>query len=354
MSDSVLYYGAMAKRYTQVPISYLEPIFEEWRATYDKGDLLNVFFMPKGDILFRAMQFVDWMAEVKREKVRLVNFEIEMIVNPENLHDLLELHEEEKLILLARREFMRPDGGKMAAVLEEWYAKYAKGAIILHEGFPAELDQYFQSPVLMHKRIIHSIYPLETIKEYTREMTQYFGVQVSEKWVTEVTEYCGGIPWLINDVLRRSGSPQIFDDQAFWWKVAQIAESLPQVAGIEQDLLQMGLKDESGRWIPVLGDYFSRMQKENLKVSKDEVKYNDKDYSLLFSGGERRILDKLKKSEGVTSRETLGQTFWGDMAASEYSDWALDAVMSRLRKKVRKLQLPIEIRTRRGLGYELD
>lgn len=350
----MLYYGIMAKRYTQVPLSYLTPIFEEWRATYDKGDLVNVFFMPKGDVLFRAMQFVDWMKEKKHEKVRLINFEIEMIVNPENLREILERVKNEKLVLLARREFMRPDGGKMVAVLEEWYAKYAMGAIILHEGFPAELDQYFRAPVLMQKRMIHSLYPAVTIKEYAREMARYFGVKVSEEWIHEVTTYCGGIPWLINDVLRRSEESSLFEDQAFHWKVVQIAGSLPHIEGVDGELKQMGLKDVTGRWIPVLEDYFNQVQKEQLNIGHEGVVYNGKDYTLLFSAGERRILLKLKNDKGVIRREGLGEAFWGEKSQSEYSDWALDAIMSRLRKKLGKLNLPIEIQTRRGRGYELS
>ena len=341
----------MAKRYTQVPISYLTPIFEEWRSTYDKGDLVNVFFMPKGDILFRALQFVDWVSDKYSEVVRVVNFESELILNPENLREVLTKYKQDKLLLLAKREFLQPDGSLMAAVLEEFYAKEGKGILIFHEGYPLELEKYTSNPVMNQKNIVHKIYSKDVIIDYISCTAKLFNVSVDQNLAVRIANYCGGIPWLVNDVLRRIDDPMLFDNEVFNWKVKQIAQSIPSVVGIEKDLREFGLQDSEGNWIPVLHDYYEREAKTALIIEADEIVWRGRELSSLFSAGERRIMGALYEKDEIVSREEVGKLFWQEANDVEYSDWALDAIMSRLRKKLKKIGLPIAIITKRGHGY---
>ena len=352
MSGNVIYYRPMSKRYTQVPLSYLQPIFEDWRQTFSQGHLVNVFFMPCGDVLFRAMQFSDWMQEQYGEKVHLINFETELIVNPENLEEILKHHENEKLILLAKHVFMRPDAGSMVGVLERWYAEYGRGALILCEGFPAEIAEYVPKPVMTQRQLIHKVYPEEVALQYLYTTAVVFGVEVNQVQAKEIVAHCGGIPWLINDVLRRIGDQDLFTNDILLWKVEQIAKVIPHLPGREKDIVDFGLKNKEGKWIPIFDDYFAHMAKQKLQISSAAVYYDNRDLSASFSPGERRILAHLFTNDSVVKREELGKLFWQDSVESEYSDWALDAIMSRIRKKLDKLGLPLIIKTRRGRGYE--
>lgn len=342
----------MSKRYVQVPISYLEPIFEDWKEGFEKGNFLNVFFMPFGDILFRALQFSDWMNETKNQTVRIINFETELIVNPENLDELLNKYSGENLILLAKRAFMRPDANAMVGVLEKWYAREGKGALIFHEGYPSEISYFVPKPVMTQSQMIHACYPQGVMKQYTLTTAELFRVKIDSELTDSIVKQCGGIPWLVNDVLRRVGEDNLFENESLLWKVEQIAKSIPQLSGIEKDLVKYGLKNKHGEWIPVFQRYFDNAAKDKLQIQDDRVTYDDRDYSNVFSAGEYRILKYLCGREGVVSREELGRQFWKQLDASEYSDWALDAVMSRLRKKLVRTRIPFSIKTRRGRGYE--
>ncbi len=342
----------MAKRYVQVPLSYLEPIFREWRRTFEKGDLVNVFFLPFGDILFRAMQFSDWMRDSQGEEVRLINFETELIVNPENLEEILERYRKEKLILLVKNMFMRPDSLAMAGVLEKWYASEGRGLLLLHEGFPAQMARYVPTPAMRQKQMIHQIYPKVVATEYAHVTAELFGKEVPHETLRKIVDYCGGVPWLINDVLRRVENGNLFEDEALGWKVEQIAKSIPQLPGIEDDLVEFGLKNDSGEWIPILKNYFNQAAVSELELTNETVIFRNRDYSGYFSAGEKRILSQLFKVKTVVTREELGREFWQENTDESYSEWALDAIMSRLRKKLAKLGLPMEIKTRRGRGYE--
>lgn len=60
----------------------------------------------------------------------------------------------------------------------------------------------------------------------------------------------------------------------------------------------------------------------------------------------------LKKRNSVLSRDQIGQTLWGKMADEKYSDWAIDQVVSQLRKKLEKLGLSSgKLQTIRNRGY---
>jgi hypothetical protein len=344
----------MSKRYTQVPITYLNPIFHEWRSAFDGGELVNVFFMPHGDILFRAMQFVDWARDTYGDDMRLINFESELIVNPENLKSTLHEYKDKKVVLVARREFMQPDAVSMAAVLEEWYATYGVGILVLHEGFPSELAHFVSRPVMTQKQLFCKIYPDNVIREYITTTAELFKVDVSSVVIDKLIDHCGGIPWLINDVIRRADCnfSELFEDTTFKWKVEQIAKSIPTtISGIESDLVRMGLKKPNVGWIPVLRDYFLLQSKNDLAINHDLVLYKGRDYTSRFSKGELCILEKLCVGHEVVTREELGESFWGEEYLESYSDWALDAIMSRLRKKIDHVGLPINIVTKRGHGY---
>lgn len=342
----------MDKRYTQVPLEYLTPIFNEWFATFARGELVNVFFLPKGDILFRSLQFADWVRDNQKAQVNLVNFESELIVNPANLQSVLHKYSSENVVLILKHELFQPDAVGMVAVLEQWYASMGKGILLLHEGFPSELAQYVPLPVMKQKQIVHKIYPTNVAKKYTQTTARMFDVLVDEEWIQKVVSYCGGIPWLINDVLRRSTDQELFDNETFLWKVEQIAKAIPNVEGVNNDLLSFDLIDLDGQWIPVIGDYIARMNKQEFFIDEAQIVWKSRDYTRDFSAGERRILHKLVMSNAIVSRETLGKIFWQNEEDS-YSDWALDAIVSRLRRKITRLGLPVTITTRRGRGYEI-
>lgn len=344
----------MLNRYSQVPLSYLFPRFSEWETAYKDGNIVNVFFVPYGDLLFRSMQYVDWMKNERRQEVIIINFETDLVVNPENLEDILAKNRGRKLLFIAKRVFMRPDGEAMASILHKWYALNSDGLIILHEGFPSEMDMYVHNQVMSHKRIMHALYPDSVAKEYCVGMAELFGKKISDNVMNKAIDYSAGFPWLINDILRRSDEDNLLENTNLIWKVEQIAKSIPRIKGIEKDLIEFGLKTDKGYWVPFLQSYLNSVAKDKLILNDNEIIFEGRDFSHLFSEGEKRILCALKNSGGVVEREEIGKQFWQDKASEEYSEWALDTIMCRLRKKLAKYDFPLKINTRRGIGYELS
>jgi hypothetical protein len=70
-----------------------------------------------------------------------------------------------------------------------------------------------------------------------------------------------------------------------------------------------------------------------------------------FTPDETRVMRRIwEKQESIVDREELAQVLWGEDWGNKYSDWALDAMMSRLRKKMSGRW---QIITIKGRGYML-
>ncbi|MFC1790807.1 helix-turn-helix domain-containing protein [Patescibacteria group bacterium] len=49
----------------------------------------------------------------------------------------------------------------------------------------------------------------------------------------------------------------------------------------------------------------------------------------------------------------MGEVLWGEASYEKYSDWAIDQLISKLRKKLKDLGLTDFLKTIRGRGYKL-
>ncbi|MCX7928724.1 MAG: winged helix-turn-helix domain-containing protein [Patescibacteria group bacterium] len=74
-----------------------------------------------------------------------------------------------------------------------------------------------------------------------------------------------------------------------------------------------------------------------------------------FTRQEYAILALFLKNPGkLLTREAVGLELWGDLSYEKYSDWAIDQVISKLRKKLKRIGVATEIVTLRGRGYKFN
>lgn len=61
----------------------------------------------------------------------------------------------------------------------------------------------------------------------------------------------------------------------------------------------------------------------------------------------------LKKTNSLFTRDDIGDVLWGKESYEKYSDWAIDQVISKLRKKIAILGTKDQLITIKGRGYKL-
>ena len=76
-----------------------------------------------------------------------------------------------------------------------------------------------------------------------------------------------------------------------------------------------------------------------------EEKFTRQEYSILAIF--------LQDSNKLKTRDDIGEALWGKNSYEKYSDWAIDQLISKLRKKLKTLSIKTEIVTIRGRGYKL-
>jgi len=62
----------------------------------------------------------------------------------------------------------------------------------------------------------------------------------------------------------------------------------------------------------------------------------------------------LKNPKKIISRDEIAEILWGKKSFEKYSDWAIDQIISQLRKKLTQIGVSTKnLQTIRGRGYRL-
>lgn len=115
----------------------------------------------------------------------------------------------------------------------------------------------------------------------------------------------------------------------------------PSLAGPESMVIQEMIVTEGKLFSPAVFEWFLAQEIGVIyRLSEKE-----------FTGDEAKVMRLMwSKQESVCEREEIAAALWGENWSEQYSDWGIDALMSRLRKKI---AYNWQILTIKGRGYML-
>jgi DNA-binding winged helix-turn-helix (wHTH) protein len=221
-------------------------------------------------------------------------------------------------------------------------------------------------------------------------------VTITENVLMLLKEMTGGHPYLIKTALRaikdmnfddltsirqhllmnrelRSIAYGIYDKRSAEEKILlkKIIDRVPlnesEIHSLES-MSQLGLIIKKDDQFEVSSELFKKViREENSTDSSNpqpkELKFDLETSAIIFNGKnleehftrqEYALLSSLLKTSGaLLTKESIGDALWGDNSYEQYSDWAIDQLMSKLRKKLKNLGINAEIVTLRGRGYLL-
>jgi hypothetical protein len=363
------------KAYETLSTDSLIPQFRNWNNVLKHNQTCHVFFLPHTGLLYRATQFHDWINSLEATPVRLINMDIDLIGDPFTFRSFLDQITTPAL-LFAGKNFFSENKIALANVLQSHYVRNKTGLIIFHEGSPLSIKSISGFPSIMFQnQFIYSL-PIDqpTIKSYIENFSAQWHIPATDREKQEIADFCGNQPWITNEVLRLKDlsdtdsvskiiqSPSVLDRIWQLWGLfpeyyrEYFSGSSPDSATnkkVENELTGFGYlnpqnRQPIGRW---LSDAIKNSHYTALKTTDKSLIFNQQNISHKFSAGEIRIIHQLFSSHTPVSREQIAKCFWQEKSDELYSDWALDAVISRLRKKVAKFRLPLSIKTVRGIGY---
>jgi len=99
----------------------------------------------------------------------------------------------------------------------------------------------------------------------------------------------------------------------------------------------------------------NKSKKTKLNEKEGELEINGKKLSIVLSSQEENMFKYLWKNKGkVVNRDDVAKVLWGTNWEKNYSDWAIDQVIKRIRKKIGDRSKKSLIKTLRGKGFLIE
>jgi len=251
---------------------------------------------------------------------------------------------------------------------------------------PSFLPVAKNSPVFFQNIIFHPLYSPADTRQFLKYLSAKWNLNIKEAVKKEILKNCGGRFYLVKQAVRLLRDHQDFSEKeifshpdlqlrvkTIWEKFLSSEKSvLEKIVKGEGDfdslerhslgfLERIGLIEKmNDRWqiTVLLLEKFIReeLEKVDFEIRGGKIYLNRVLVERYFSLRERHFLKLLIEKKGkVVSREKMAEAIWGENWVEVYSDWALDQIVSRLRRKLRGLGVsPSLLKTVKKKGFGLS
>jgi len=294
------------------------------------------------------------------------------------------------------------------SVLNDFAYKYRNNVTIIQFSelniLHPEYFYFIQKYSAIFNNIVYApLYEKKEIFHFMDYLVSYFEMennQLTEKLKEEIYENCGGHPWLVKEAIRylrntnsdgiassvqertrndiNENNDLIFHHEEMEMEIRVIWNGMMEA---ERELLKkitlgnlsftsdekaslaylikMKILNKAPKGFVFTQKLLEEFVEKEISINiitlgtRDQVMINGVDVSGVFSKNENKVLSlMIGKSGNIVSREELGGVLWRD---GEYSDWALDRLISRVRKKLSKVGCgPKVLKTILGKGYLIN
>lgn len=386
-----------------------------WLRAIARGDNVSVVFFPKTDRFIRIGQFLQDKAlfrTILKKNDRYIFQRIDF--DPRDVETMEDLHYQiREQLNFARITKEQLSFEQWIAYLKEYSVTLvlviADAEKFLNEEEKSDLSLLTQlidsySPVIRtlcffetdithpslsrflpsSPRIYETIckYPLydhdETIS-FIRLFARQWGYITTGKQEEEITRACGGHLWFVKEAVRElvENKKSSFLEEGMMFRLRSVYEllipaerdvlqksvmnkkiSTPEEKHSESFLRSMRVLDSQNN--SLIGFYKDWIMQRNQEVGKlmlqnDRITLNDIPLDKFFSRQEDRVMKLfLRCPNQVLPRDEVAKYIWPTNTTEHYSDWAIDQLISRLRKRLEEFSLPTTmIQSVRGKGYLL-
>jgi hypothetical protein len=307
----------------------------------------------------KEMPISKWMADLARSNTQLVFViaDAEKFLAPESSHvlSLLSRVVEEydphvQLLLLFERDITHPENTTFLPASTRIYENIF--------GYP--------------------LYDAKETESFVRLLSKQWDVSVDRSTMKSILEGCGGNFWLVKEAMREIVTQSAWSpkDPGMMFRVRMVYERLHESektvlrkrVKCEKNLSEADMHSneylESMRFFTTTGDvpriyreYILRKHDMSnaLELRDNKLILQKMPLDAFLSRKEYRVMKCLLEKRGaLVTREDIARQLWPANTQKHYSDWAIDQMVARLRKKMTQLSLnPKLLKTLRGKGYML-
>jgi len=216
--------------------------------------------------------------------------------------------------------------------------------------------------------IKYPLYREKDVEQFFRYHEELWNFKLAQKNKTDIIRACGGYLWLISHLMRNYRDNAKYDLngigqddllikklEVVWDKFSQSEREI-LIQTVRQNLSDMDRSSHEFKYlcdigiltltansvklnIPLLSLVIQReTEKNRLTVAESRIFLGTKDITASFTSKERALLSLLLGQKGrIASRDAVGSALWKEKVEQMYSDWAIDRLVHRLRKKMNTL-----------------
>lgn len=225
----------------------------------------------------------------------------------------------------------------------------------------------------------YPLYTREQTLDFVRLLEKHYDVNLTHEIEQVIIKACGGHFWLVKEAVRHIKLSGAWDptEEGMWFRLRTIynlmlpsERSLLEKLTLKKSALTsaeelsrehlISMKVIDGEDKPLIGLFkeFMKTHQEfrgEIKLKSNHIYLNQVPIDTFFSRKEQRIIRVLIENKNhMVSRDEIARHIWPINTQNHYSDWAIDQLMARLRRRLRELSIPPTLlHVVRGKGYLL-
>lgn len=368
----------------------INKIFSPWQKIIKNGESGSVTHIPKRDQLFRINQFIRLY---KNKTLQYIPIDLSALAidEPQELADYIEHQKNpsisKHIIFVLDADILIDEKTQILSYLDSLLHTKPSDSILYFFQHNVTYPAY-QKKLAKYSSLYRNVLTLPYFSSYdalhfVKYIAVKFNVTIPERFKQSIVSQCGGVLWLIKEAVRiysKTGSEQkIFRDEGITFRLRILFDELEPFEQTALYKIQTGtggftteerksfdhllktntIVKKSNKYaitVPLFAAYIENTMRENLSIElndKHQIIINNLIADSMLSKYEKKIMRHfLKYPNTVISRERLAEVIWDDLTHENYTDWALDQIIKRLRIKLRQIGLTSHlIKTLRNRGY---
>lgn len=387
----------------------------KWMTAIKRRENVMVTFFPKTDRLIRIQQFIDdhkKLQDILKDKSKytfqVLEFTLHNIEGKQDLYNAISHqlnHSNSSAKSLSFDGWMKyfkqnkvnlvliiPQIEKLWSV--EGHAIQTALSYMLNELVPfvtilsfAETDithptihPYLSDSMRLYENIFsYPLYQKQDAIVFMKYLEHKWSLQLKDNIRNRVFKDCGGQFWLLKEAIRQcdADSFPMYPGEGLKFRINIIYKNLlnseqsvirkmirhKKDLTIEEQhsfnyLKKMRFFDEKGICtIKLFIDYLNQIDqtKTKLVLQENHLILNQVPIEKFFSRKEYRVIKILIEKQGeIVTRDEIARFIWPTNTEKHYSDWAIDQLIARTRRRLAQLSLsPKLLQSIRGKGYLL-
>lgn len=388
---------------------------EKWLREITRGESVSVIFFPKTDRFRRLHQMLEdreflkkFLGKKHTYLFQMTDFNISLVEDKFDIHE----HIARQLNLSSpsrtsmkfdqwmdyfeknniRFVLILPDAEKYLSAENKHILSLLFDVVVSHS--PTMSVMSFYEKDITHPQYLESVSVIKDLFEsvfyyplYPEDDTRAFVKYLEDKWEKSITSKeeekivsaSGGHFWVAKEAVREmmNTGDWSLEQEGMRFRLESIFSSmmLSEQSALEKIIAKKKLTSEENHSF----EHFKRLHLLNntgafsmgllrefvekhlfvsseFSIQEGRLMLNHVPLDKLFSRKEHRVLKLLLEKNGeVVSREDIARVIWPTDTDEQYSDWAIDQIITRLRKRLGTLSLPASmIVSARGKGYRFS